>query len=227
MHISRLSRADIVHDLDASLANLQTDVIDLYWLHRDDPQRPVGEIVETLNEQVRWARSATWAVRTGSPRASRPLKSMRAACSAGLCRQPDMWSLAAPDRAALGDKTMGRYGRRVPALPHADRPGGDPLLVAGQRLLSEAGCRRVRGDQACQARVYGTAENRERFGRIQKLRADTGLSVSQVVLGYLQSQPFTTIPIVGCRTPSQLADSLAAGDVRLTQEQVRFLERGD
>ncbi len=36
MHVPRLSRAEIVSDLDSSLRNLRTDVIDLYWLHRDD-----------------------------------------------------------------------------------------------------------------------------------------------------------------------------------------------
>ncbi len=36
MHVPRMSRKEIVNDLDASLRNLRTDVIDLYWLHRDD-----------------------------------------------------------------------------------------------------------------------------------------------------------------------------------------------
>ena len=46
-HTPRLSRQEIVLDLEASLRNLQTEVIDLYWLHRDDPRRPVEEILET------------------------------------------------------------------------------------------------------------------------------------------------------------------------------------
>src|ERR1700676_5506622 len=53
MHIPRLSRQEIVADLDESLHCLQTASIDLYWLHRDDPQRPVAEILETLNGQVK------------------------------------------------------------------------------------------------------------------------------------------------------------------------------
>ena len=51
--IKRLKPADIVSDLDASLQHLQTDVVDLYWLHRDDPARPVAEMVETLEAQVK------------------------------------------------------------------------------------------------------------------------------------------------------------------------------
>lgn len=51
MHISRLAPADIVQDLNESLQHLQTETIDLYWLHRDDPIRPVGEIIDTLDAQ--------------------------------------------------------------------------------------------------------------------------------------------------------------------------------
>ena len=39
------SRREIEHDLNNSLKNLQTDIIDLYWLHRDDPHGEVGEII--------------------------------------------------------------------------------------------------------------------------------------------------------------------------------------
>ncbi len=53
MHVSRLSRAEIVHDLDESFRNLGTDVIDLYWLHCDDPAHPIGAILETLTDQVK------------------------------------------------------------------------------------------------------------------------------------------------------------------------------
>ena len=53
MHVPRMSRVDIEYDLNASLQNLRTDVIDVYWLHRDDLSTPVEEIIETMNAQVR------------------------------------------------------------------------------------------------------------------------------------------------------------------------------
>ena len=42
MHVPRMSAAEICQDVEESLRHLQTDVIDLYWLHRDDPKREVG-----------------------------------------------------------------------------------------------------------------------------------------------------------------------------------------
>ncbi len=51
--IVRLSRADIERDLDESLLTLRLDCIDFYWLHRDDPGREVGEILEIMEAFVR------------------------------------------------------------------------------------------------------------------------------------------------------------------------------
>ena len=51
--ISRLSPTEIVGDLDSSLGLLGVERIDLYWLHRDDLNRPVGEMLEVVNEQAR------------------------------------------------------------------------------------------------------------------------------------------------------------------------------
>src|ERR1043165_779362 len=50
---ARLAPDDLVGDLDASLACLGVEQIDLYYLHRDDPSRPVDAIMETLDAQVR------------------------------------------------------------------------------------------------------------------------------------------------------------------------------
>ena len=53
MSIPRVSRGEIISDVELSLQNLQTDYIDLYFLHRDNPKIPVAEILETLEEQVK------------------------------------------------------------------------------------------------------------------------------------------------------------------------------
>jgi aryl-alcohol dehydrogenase-like predicted oxidoreductase len=44
------------------------------------------------------------------------------------------------------------------------------------------------------------------------------------VLAYLLSQPFVTVPIVGCRTLGQLVDSLAAADLRLSSEELAAID---
>ncbi len=49
----RVTPEDLRHDFDQSLQRLRTDHVDVYMLHRDDPARPVGPIMEALNEYVR------------------------------------------------------------------------------------------------------------------------------------------------------------------------------
>jgi aryl-alcohol dehydrogenase-like predicted oxidoreductase len=63
----------------------------------------------------------------------------------------------------------------------------------------------------------------ERFRKIQKLSTESGLSSTQIVLGYLTSQPFPTFPIVGPKSSMQLADCLSAVDVLLSPEQIKGL----
>lgn len=53
---SRVNREDIRADLDESLRTLGTEVIDFYWLHRDDPEKPVEEIVNILEEMQKEGR---------------------------------------------------------------------------------------------------------------------------------------------------------------------------
>src|SRR5512134_3917844 len=52
----RMTPFDIASDLHDSLARLKTDYVDLYLLHRDDPDLPVGPVINTLNEHLRAGR---------------------------------------------------------------------------------------------------------------------------------------------------------------------------
>jgi aryl-alcohol dehydrogenase-like predicted oxidoreductase len=56
MQVDRMSPEEIGSDLAESLDALQTDVVDIYWLHRDAPGVPVEEIVDALNVHVRAGR---------------------------------------------------------------------------------------------------------------------------------------------------------------------------
>lgn len=223
MPISRLSAADIAHDVDASLEHLQTDYIDLYWLHRDDPNKPAGEIIESLNIHInagklRYIGCSNW-------RAERIAQANDYAAAHGLkgfVANQMLWSLAAVNPDGIPDKTLvwmdeglRDYHQQtgMAAIPYSSQANGLFSKMAQGRLPATAG-------------MYWTDENQKRLLRIQELAGQLGLTITQVVLGYLTSQPFCTVPIVGCHTYSQLADSLSAADVHLTQEQLQFLHGG-
>jgi aryl-alcohol dehydrogenase-like predicted oxidoreductase len=76
-------------------------------------------------------------------------------------------------------------------------------------------------------RMYATAVNEARFRRVQQLAKASGLSTTELILGYILSQPFPAIPIVGCQSVDQLLDSLRAGEVQLSLEQVKYLEQSE
>ncbi len=224
-HVKRLKPGDIVSDLDASLRHLQTDVVDLYWLHRDDPDRPVAEIVDTLDAQVRAGKvryygASNW--RAG--RLAEAQEYARASGKQGFVAVSNLWSLAHVDPAGFADPTMVamdrdlwqyQLGHRLAAIPYTSQAYGVFHKLAGGRQEAIA---------PLQRKMFVNAETARRLARVQALSRESGLTITQIVLGYLLSQPFPTIPVFSSRDERQLQDTLAAADVRLTPEQVAFLE---
>jgi aryl-alcohol dehydrogenase-like predicted oxidoreductase len=81
---------------------LQAESIDLYWLHRDDPQRPVADILETLNSQVTQGKIRYFGC--SNRRLERIEEAMRYAAEhglAGFVGNQCMWSYAVPNRDAI------------------------------------------------------------------------------------------------------------------------------
>jgi aryl-alcohol dehydrogenase-like predicted oxidoreductase len=224
MHISRLAPKDIVHDLEQSLASLQTDWIDLYWLHRDDPARSVQEILETLNLQVkagkiRYFGASNWTYQ----RFKMAQDYARDHGIQGFVADQVMWNVAVVDPENLADKTcvvmskaLEDYHRStgIATMPYTAQANG-----LFQRML-DGSLEQMNPELR---RPYPLTPNLERFLNIQQIMRQSNLSLTQVVLGYLLSQPFTTVPIIGPRTIAQLEDSLSAAGVRLSNLQLEVL----
>jgi len=75
--------------------------------------------------------------------------------------------------------------------------------------------------------LFDHSENRKRFQRIQVLQKKSGLSVNQIVLGYLLNQRFQVIPLIGPKNIPDLEDSLGCAEVALSPEDIAFLEKGE
>jgi len=222
MNQSRLNPVAIRQDIEASLKFLQTDVIDLYWLHRDDVSQPASVILEMMNEQIRlgnirFVACSNWTV-----------ERIRSASAHAAQHHLDdfvanqfMWSLAEPNRDAIADKTIViaspsdlAYHRetQLPAMPYtAQAKGFFSKLATGQ-------------PQKANNLVYDNAINRRRFSRIQELSQRHDVSISAIVLGYLTSQPFPVFPIISASTLEQLNDSLSNTELTLSPEELAFLD---
>lgn len=224
MHISRLAPADIMQDLNESLQHLQTETIDLYWLHRDDPTRPVGDIIDTLDAQVKAGKIRAFGCSNWST------ARMKAAfdyanthgCHGFVANQP-MWSLAQPNPAAFGmpglaamDETMFAFHQQSgwAVIPYTSQARGffSKVATQGATSLSE------RDRQA-----YWNAKNERRAVVVQQLAQEYRATPAQIALAYLLCQPVPTIPVVGCRTLAHLQDSLGATAITLPAAVVAAL----
>ena len=76
-------------------------------------------------------------------------------------------------------------------------------------------------------RVYAHERNWGRQARARELGAAKGLSLAQVALAYVLSQECAVFPLVGCQSGAEFADCVAALAVRLTAEELRWLEEGE
>jgi aryl-alcohol dehydrogenase-like predicted oxidoreductase len=225
--VGRLSRADIFSDLEGSLESLQTDQIDLYWLHADEVSREVGEIMEALHEavesgKVRYLGASNW--KTSRIRAANAYAAAHGLSS--FVGDQVLWNAADLAVYPYGNPTVGFVNRErydfhletgmamIPFQAHAF--GLFARMEAGTLDHMNSGFRGF----------YKPEESYRRFLRMKEVMAETGLGLSQVVIGYLSSQPFVTIPIVGSHSPDQVRDSMTAIDVRLTPEQVDYIDGG-
>jgi aryl-alcohol dehydrogenase-like predicted oxidoreductase len=223
-HISRVTHNDIVSDLDESLQCLQTESIDLYWLHRDNPTQPVADLLETLSEQVnkgkiRYFGCSNW-------RVDRIRAAMQYATEhglAGFVGNQLMWSLASPNADAIEDKSL--VFMDTQALEFHRRTGQADLAYTSQAhgyfsKLNDPATPLPDGLRT----TYDTAENRQRFSRLQTVSQELSLALPTVVLAYLTNQAFPTFPITGSRNKQQLLENLQAGDVVLGADTLGYLE---
>ena len=226
MQISRLSRPEVAADLEESLKALQTDWIDLYWLHRDDETLPVAEILGYLNEfaaegKIRYFGCSNWKPN----RIREALNYAKSHQLKGFVGNQAMWSLASVSPNGLTDPTLVPMDEitfhlhietGLAAVPYSSQANGYfNKLAAPGTVLNES-----------LRRTYDNPVNRGRLERIKALCGELSLSTTQIVLGYLLSQPFTTIPVVGCHTVEQLRDSMSAENVVFDESTMRYLRDG-
>ena len=225
MHVSRLSPAEIIGDIDKSLSNLQTDVIDLYWLHRDDRQRPVSEIIDTLQAQVeagkiRYYGCSNWQI-------DRIAEAQAYAAQQGIlgfaANQP-MWSLATVNFEKVGDQTTVALDEDGIAFHRRTNMPVNPYSAQAHGFFSKMEAQGRGGLSKMDDAWYINEANLRRLERVEALAQQHKTTVGVVALSYLCSQPFVTVPIVGCKRLDHLHTSLEAADLVLSRDEVTSLE---
>jgi aryl-alcohol dehydrogenase-like predicted oxidoreductase len=223
MATPRLSPAEIVQDLDESLDCLGLAPIDLYWLHRDDPQRPVASILEVLNAQLRAGKIRYFGCSNWQPERIRAAHAFATAHGLqSFVASQIFWSLAVPNPGALASDLALMDAHAQAFYAHA---GMGVLAYTSQArfFFSRAAVGGIASLPPALRRDFENAENRVRLARAQQLATDLGTTVAAIVLAYITSQAYVGIPIIGPKTVAHLHESLAAPDLVLTPEQLRYL----
>lgn len=208
------SPAYIRRACERSLRHLGTDVIDLYYLHRVDPNVPIEESVGALAELVREGKVR----HIGLSEASAPTL-RRAHAVHPIAAVQSEFSLFARDMLRNDEKaTADELGIGVVAFS----PLGRGTLTDSIRSLDEldAGDARRRLPRF-QPEAF--AANRRLVERVEAVARDKGATVAQIALAWVLSEG--VVPIPGTRRRARLDENAAAADIVLTpEERMRLAE---
>ncbi len=212
-----LSRAAIMHEIDASLRRLGTDYVDLYQIHRFDPKVPVEETMEALHDVVKAGKARY--LGASSMYAWQFAKLQEAATSHGwtpFVSMQDQYNLLNREEEREMHPLCVDSG--IGVIPWS------PL--ARGRLTRDWDDTTARSDtDEFGKTLYTQTEESDR--RIVRAVADIadlrGVSRAQVALAWVMHQPAVTAPIVGATKPHHLVDAVAAAELRLTPDELARL----
>lgn len=205
------SRKNMRQSVERSLKRLQTDYIDLYYLHAWDYMTPVEEVVRGLDDLVSSGK-VLYVAFSDTP--------AYIAAEANTLAHLRGWSrfvgLQIPysllDRAVERDLLPMARHWDMAVLPWGLLEAG---VLSGKFLNKPETATRVNPDEL-KLSEKSTAVVLE----VQKIAQETGRSMSQVAINWVRQQPAAQmIPILGARTLAQLEDNIAAAEWKLTPEQ--------
>jgi 1-deoxyxylulose-5-phosphate synthase len=213
-----LSRAAIFTQVDESLRRLGIDDIDLYQIHRYDPNTPVEETMEALDDLVRSGKvryigaSSMWTWRFVQAQYIADLHGWTRFIS-----MQDHYNLLMREE----EREMLPFciDQGVGVLPWS------PLARGRLTRDWDATTRRSETDRFGGALYQQAAESdRKIVEAVAAVADERGVSRAQVALAWLLGQPAVTAPIVGVTRPEHLTDAVAAVDLRLGDDELRRLE---
>jgi aryl-alcohol dehydrogenase-like predicted oxidoreductase len=210
-----LSRRWIVQSCDASLRRLRTDHIDLYQMHRPDPDTPIDETLQAFDELVQAGKIR--AVGTSTFSASQLNEARSQAQRLGVtvpCSEQPPYSLLVRNIEAEVLPWCRKY--EVGVLAWAPLNGGW-LTGKYQSASVDEASRAARepdhfdhGDAAIRAQKRGLVD------RLSQVADAAGLTLIRLALGFVLAHPAMSAALIGPRTPDQLGPLLAAADVKLS-----------
>ncbi|GAA1803767.1 aldo/keto reductase [Planosporangium flavigriseum] len=213
-----LSRPTIRRAIDASLRRLQTDHVDLYYAHFDDPDTPLEETVSAFGELVREGKVRY--IAASNYTAERLAEWLKITDAGGLPRivalQPH-YNLVERDR--FEGSIAGLAAREgLSVVPYYALASG---FLTGKYRDGAAGD----SPRASGAAAYLDERGRRVLAALDEVAAAHDTAVATVALAWLAAQPTVVAPLASARTVEQLPDLLGVAQLRLTDAEIQRLTR--
>jgi len=211
-----LSRKHIMQAVDASLRRLATEYIDLYQIHRLDPETPIEETIEALHDVVKAGKALH--VGASSMYAWQFAKMLHVADLRGWTRfvsMQDHYNLIY--REEEREMIPLCIDEGIALIPWSPLARG---FLAGNRSRATE---RAKTDDLAQ-QFYVADSDFTIADRVAELARRRSLAPAQIALAWVLHKPGVTAPIVGASKLEQLDQSIAALEIRLDASELKFLE---
>ena len=206
-------RKNMVQALEASLKRLDTDFIDLYWLHAWDFTTPEEEVLRALDDMIRAGKILYIGI---SDTPAWIVSRMNAIAELRGWTQ----FVGLQIKYSLLERTVER--ELLPMARKLDM-AVTPWAALGGGILS--GKYNTNKDEEGRAKIYKSIndENLRIAGEVIKVSEEIGKTPSQVALNWVRQQPGVIIPIIGAKTEKQLKDNLECLNFTLSEKHMTQL----
>ncbi|MDQ0972215.1 aryl-alcohol dehydrogenase-like predicted oxidoreductase [Neobacillus niacini] len=221
----RVNRECITADLTESLKRLKTDYIDLYALHRDDPDVPVSTIIDVLNEHIDAGRIKAIGVSNWTTERIQEANDYAAMNGKiGFTFNSPNLSLAKAQEpyfpgsiSANAEYCSWHEKTQLPLLSWSSQARG---FFTGRFTPEDLSNKDL-------VRAFYTDANWERYHRAEQLAEEKGVSTIKIALAYVLNQPFPTCAVIGPQNEEELLSCYEGSKIILTHEEVEWLEYGE
>jgi aryl-alcohol dehydrogenase-like predicted oxidoreductase len=215
-----LSAAQIAKQIDASLERLRTDYVDLYQAHRFDPDVPIEETIEALQQVVASGKARYLGFSEWTP------EQIQAAIDiAG----PDLFVSSQPQYSMLWQAP------EVEAFPLCAANGISQIVWSplAQGLLTgryrpgqppPADSRAAHSEMGAPMALVMTDERLEAVERLRPVAEDAGVSLAELALAWVLRRPELASAIVGATRPEQVHANAAASGIELTPDTLAAVD---
>ncbi len=220
---TRMTEKIVREEIESSLETMGVDSIDVWFVHRDNPAAPAGEVIDMLMDATKGRVTHLGASNWTAARLADANDHARKMGRPGFAISQIQWSLARVTNDSWGDSTIVVMDDREEAWY---TESGMPVMVYSPQAHGLFSKVIEQGAEAMPERFaacFRLEANMDRIGRCRELSERKGVNPAGICLSYLKSAPFPVLPIIGCSRPEQVADSLCNADLALTADERRFL----